>query len=301
MKHHTDFTSYPELFAQGASEVVSDGVNQVALWTENTPYHLGKQIATIGGCVLVESSDSVTLLNYVMEYLSEEGFSTIVAPMNGSTWLEHRVVTYSDGSPSFALEPNTPPHWIQIFREAGFETLSEYSSSRLEIGDPNPRFQKLERKLEQKGIVIRAMDPGRFEQDLSDIYDLSVESFQHNFLYTHLPKELFIGKYQQAKSMLDPELVLLAESSEGLAGFVFCYPDQVNPRTLIVKTLASSSQHGFSGIGNLLVETVQNIAKKKGYIHAIHALQFQDNSSLRITSRYNPTVIRKYALLAKYY
>ena len=298
MTHYTDATNYSELFALGASEVVTDGKNRVALWTQNTPKYNGGTIATIGGCELEDSQDSIKLLSYASQYLSEK-FTMVIGPMNGNTWLDYRLITYSDGSPLFALEPNTPPHWEKLFKLAGFETLSEYSSSSIELVKSSSSITRLQNKLNQKGIKIRPMNSEQFQQDLSSIYDLSVECFQKNFLYTDLPKESYMAKYQQVEAMLDPELILIAEKDGQPTGFVFCYPDQSNPQTLIVKTLASCPKKGFLGVGNLLVEAVHNIALEKGFTQAIHALQYMENSSLRITSRYNPKVMRKYELLVK--
>ena len=292
---------YQKLFQQGASEIIQSGNSHIALWTANTPLLNNQPIATIGGCQFFNHSDGVELLSYTTKFLSQR-FRSIVGPMNGNTWLDHRLVTFSDDSPSFLLEPNTSPEWFNIFQEAGFSTLSQYSSSRIELNiQTNIRYKKLYLRLQSKGVQIRPLKLDQFTQDLTAIYELSCDAFKNNFLYTKIPLHLFLEKYEMAKTYLDPDLILIAEKEGEAIGFVFCYPDLTIPETLIVKTLASHSEKSVSGIGNLLVDQVHQKAYNKGYRNAIHALQFNNNSSLKITSRYDPKVIRKYAIMVKSY
>ena len=296
--HHLDLeesSPYHPFFLQGASEVISYLDSFVALWTENTPELNGEPVATIGGCSFAPPQEGVALLAYAAEYL-QKSFQTVIGPMNGNTWLEHRLVTYSDSSPPFALEPCTPPEWAEVFQNAGFSVLSRYSSSRLTLGsERNEKLEKLALRLSHKGVQIRPLNPDRFTEDLSAIYDLSCTCFKENFLYTELPKSLFLSKYAASKSQLDPDLILLAEKDGELIGYVFCYPSSTE--TIVVKTLARHPERGVAGIGNVLVEQVQLKALSKGYQCAIHALQYEDNSSLKITSRYNSEVFRRYALM----
>jgi len=301
MNHHTltqnSEDKYKPFLLQGASEIITHYNSFVAVWTENTPLLDGSKIATIGGCHFSNAKEGVELLQYTANYLLRS-FSNVVGPMNGNTWLDHRLVTFSDGSPPFILEPSTPLDWVNIFQEAGFSILSRYSSSRIKLSSTkNEKLERLSHRLQSKGVSIRPLNPNTFQKDLSAIYELSSETFKHNFLYTDLAKSTFLEKYESSREHLDPELILLAEKDNELVGFVFCYPDPSG--TLIVKTLASHPSKGVAGIGNILVEQVQQVAYSKGYKQAIHALQFDDNSSLKITSRYDPDVLRRYALLAK--
>jgi len=292
--------AYETPFLQGATEVISDGINHLAVWTKNTPLYHDQPIATIGDCYFLDSKKSSKLLSYTADYL-KDSFSSIVGPMNGNTWLDHRLVTYSDGSPPFMLEPNTPQNWTQIFADAGFKILSSYSSSSIDITSVSQDTTKLESRFLKKGVSIRCLNSLEFTEDLKAIYRLSCISFKHNFLYTELAESLFIGKYDTAREHLDPDLILLAERNNTTVAFVFCYPDLSQPGTVIVKTLAADPRQHLPGIGNLLVAKVQERAKEKGYTKAIHALQFDNNSSLKITSRYQPSIIRRYALLARHF
>ena len=138
----------------------------------------------------------------------------------------------------------------------------------------------------KKGVHLRPINPTQFAHDLSAIFDLSLISFSNNFLYTPLPKKTFVEKYMTSREHIDPDLVILAERDSRLVGYIFCTPDHLatqhgKPPAVIVKTLAALPDRTLSGLGTVLVAKAQQIAKEKGYTEAIHAMQHENNSSLR--------------------
>jgi L-amino acid N-acyltransferase YncA len=110
--------------------------------------------------------------------------------------------------------------------------------------------------------------------------------------------------YGKVSHLVRPEHVWLAEASGALVGFVFCMPDALamergEAPDFIVKTLAVRPGRRMAGLGSLLVARAQRAAADSGFRHAIHALQHETNSSLRITDRCGGEVMRRYALYAR--
>jgi L-amino acid N-acyltransferase YncA len=68
---------------------------------------------------------------------------------------------------------------------------------------------------------------------------------------------------------------------------------------VIVKTLAVDPDARCAGLGSLLVDELHRIGLEKGYTEAIHALQHETNTSLKITGRHHGEVFRRYALFSK--
>ena len=85
-------------------------------------------------------------------------------------------------------------------------------------------------------MTIREIVPSRFEEELGRIHDVSVISFQENYLYTPLPREEFIGQYGAMRTQLRPELLLLAEQAGRTVGYVFAIPDFAEPTARGVQT-----------------------------------------------------------------
>ena len=294
----SDLTDHQKsTFAQGASYLLTRDEMQIAVWTENTPDHEGSKAITIGACLL-EAKSAVSFLEECINYIGDNHPGrSILGPMNGNTWMKHRLILETNHRGAFLMEPMEPESLLEIFERAGFEILSRYSSSVIDLRVEQTRFDKVERIVQRKGVGIRAIDMDDFESDLDKIYELSIAAFSSNFLYTPLPKEAFMYAYLSAKDNIDPEFVLLAFNGDQLIGFLFCLPD-ANPQTLIVKTLATCPEHRTVGLGTLLVAKAQQRAKEKGYTEAIHALQYESNSSLRISQRFNAHKFRTYGLMS---
>ncbi len=284
------------IFLQGASYILAENTLQLGVWVENTPLHESESSIAIGACELA-GADAVKFLKDCVSYLkSEHPGRSILGPMNGNTWMKHRLILESDGSLPFLLEPIEPDFMKEVFDEAGFTVLSRYSSSLIDLTATQPDFEKVERIISKQGISIRSLDEDHFVEDLKQIYDLSLSAFSNNFLYTPLPEAAFLNSYQSAREQTDTDLVLLAFKGDELIGFLFCLAD-TDPQTLIVKTLATKPSQRTTGLGTYLVAMAQQRAKDKGYTKAIHALQFESNSSLRISQRFDAKKFRTYGLM----
>lgn len=224
--------------------------------------------------------------------------------MNGNTWLKHRLVIESNGRDPFLMEPMEPEYFYDVYEAAGFSVLSRYSSSVIDLTKDQKNYDALGNRLKKQGIKLRNISVENFERDLGTIFDLSLISFANNFLYTPLSKKSFVSKYLSSQEHIDTDFVILAERNDELVGYVFCMPDLMAHQygkkpAMIVKTLAALPERSLAGLGTVLVAEAQQRAKKKGYTEAIHALQYESNSSLRISQRFDAVIFRRYALMLK--
>ncbi|MFT6864373.1 MAG: GNAT superfamily N-acetyltransferase [Akkermansiaceae bacterium] len=262
--------------------------NSLGLWWKHPPTYQGHKIGSFG---VPSSQNEITAAE---EYLSDQGCTLAITPMEGNTWRTHRAVVESDGSPPFLLEPTTPPETKNLLRDSGYHILARYSSSLIDLTETPPYISRIKTRLAQ--IKIRPLDLTKLADELRAIYQLSTRTFIENFLYTAISESEFLTQYLAFESHLIPNCAFLAEQDGQLVGFVFGYPDQTR---FIVKTLAVLPERRFAGLGTLLVERIQQQACKVGVPQAIHALQREDNQSLRISHRFNARVFRRYALFAK--
>jgi GNAT superfamily N-acetyltransferase len=284
------------IFMQGASYLLVQDDLQVGVWLEHTPDYAGASAVTIGACILEGIGASDFLKDCISHIRKMHPNRPILGPMNGNTWMKHRLIIESNQRPAFLMEPMEPASLIEVFKAAGFAILSQYSSSVIDLTEVQPSFERVEEIVAKQGIEIRPIDMENFESDLNRIYELSLAAFSNNFLYTPLPRQAFMQSYISMKDRIDPEFVLLAFKGEILIGFLFCMPD-LDPSVLIVKTLATSPDHRTTGLGTLLVAQVHQRAREKGYSEAIHALQYESNSSLRISQRFKAVRFRTYGLM----
>lgn len=328
MNHQTvDFSegpSYPELalrqgvlpFSETASEeerpdgrvFVIDENQEIAahaaLWWNDTPDLEGEKIGAIGGFTSIDEESAKAVLDKCAEILVSKGSSVIVGPMNGNTWRRHRFVTWSEGRPSYLLEPRNEAAYPGWWQAAGFSELSHYSSSLMPLDGQRALPEAVKRRLEKSGVTLRRLNPDCYDDELRLIHQISLASFSSNFLYTPLEEESFIQAYRKVRGYVDVDFVRIAVRDGHACGFVFGIPDlealqRGEKPALIVKTLAVDPAARCAGLGTWLVDEIHESAREKGYSEAIHALQHETNTSLKITGRHHGEVFRRYSLFHK--
>jgi len=289
----------------------SGGVTAWAsLWWRETPSLEGvsgknaRATGAIGGFGAKDEGSAIELLNAAVNRLRDAGCPIVVGPMNGSTWRSYRYVVESNGRGPFLLEPRNPPEYPSWWKAAGFSELAGYSSSLVPLDGRATVPDSLAPRLAANGVVIRDLDPGRFEAELESIYEVTLAGFSANFLYTPLAKDAFMSAYLKIREKVVPGFVRIAERDGKPCGYVFAVADleaagRGEEPALIIKTLTVDPASRCAGLGSLLVDEVQRRGYEAGFRDAIHALQYDDNNVLRITSRHGGTRFRRYALFSK--
>jgi GNAT superfamily N-acetyltransferase len=282
-----------------------DGRAEALLWWTQTPQLPGEKLGAVGGFQATSATAAAQVLARACERLQAEGCTLAVGPMNGNTWRSYRLVTDAGTEPPFLLEPTNPSEWPAWWRAAGFEPLAEYySTAAVDLARHDGRLTSVAARMAAAGVSVRTIDPTHFEEELGRIYDVSVVSFQENYLYTPLPREEFVAQYRTMQSKMQPELVLLAEHAGRPVGYVFAMPDLAQAQrgepvtTFIVKTLAVLPGRTYAGLGALLLDAVHRAAQRLGFTRAIHALMHETNKSRNLSAHY-ATTIRRYTLFAR--
>lgn len=283
-----------------------EGGAEVSLWWTQVPRLEGERLGVIGRFSADTGADATAVLARACEELKARGCTLAVGPMNRNTWRSYRLVTDAGDEPPFLLEPVNPPEWPAWWRAAGFGPLAEYYSSATDdLTTRDERVDGVAARMKAAGVTVRPMDVARFEEELVKIYDVSVVSFEANYLYTPLPKEAFLAQYRAMRDKVRPELVLLAEDAEGRpVGYVFAVPDYAQAArgetvtTVIVKTLAVLPGRRCAGLGAWLLAEVHAAAQAAGFTRAIHALMHETNKSRNLSAHYAKT-IRRYTLCSK--
>lgn len=279
-------------------------IAHAAVWWKESPEMEGHDLGAIGGFSADDEKSAKILLDASCDFLKQQGCTIAVGPMNGNTWRKYRFVVESDDHPPFLMEPEQPADYPLWWHASGFHELARYSSSLMPLPAPRSTSDAVGERLIKNGIHIRSLNPEQYESELKAIYEISIKSFSANFLYTPLEEQAFIGSYLKVREFIDPRFVLIAERDGVPCGFVFGIPDlnaiQAGRKpALIVKTLAVDPQSRCGGLGGLLVDEIQQAATDAGYTQSIHALQYEKNTSLKITQRNAGRKFRQYALFQK--
>lgn len=247
--------------------------------------------ATIGGFTCKTIDAGVQILDQALVYVRQNGQRRILGPMDGDTWHSYRVVTQSDNSPTFLLEPTAQPEVLQVLQIAGFKEISSYFSARV------PLAQTAQTPLNAPNeFKIETWNGEQPEKLFEQVYDLSTSAFSKNAFYKPITRDAFMAMYMPMVPMLKPELIFFARRpDQSLAGFLFGTPNYAEgpkPNNAILKTYASLTK----GAGQHLAYAFRRTAAALGYISAIHALIHDDNLSAVRSASEGADIFRRYGL-----
>jgi GNAT superfamily N-acetyltransferase len=237
----------------------------------------------IGCFEMIDKVSGKRQLEGYIQQLKDAGHQQIIAPVNGDTWHQYRLVTWSNGGPAFPFEPQNPLWYNEVYEELGFKPLMKYRSDKFNINNIKP--------IENQDLAFIIRD--FCDTDLRLIYDISLQSFDENFLYNDITFEEFAKLYKPILPMIDRELVVIAEVEGVPAGFMFSF---IAGDTQILKSMAVLPEFRSRGVGAKLINHVLLAGKGKGAKIAIAALMSDGNNSMNIISKYDSEQIREYTL-----
>ena len=269
-----------------------------SLWWRATPLHRGRRTGFIG---TVESSDDdalVALLARAADRLREAGCEVAAGPLDGDTWHRYRLVTATDDTPPFPLEPYSRLAAVAPWRRAGFVPLETYASYRDDaLAERDPRVPALQARIHAAGVTVRALDLDCFDDELAQIHALALRGFADAPLFAPIGLDAFAALYRPLAPLLDPRLCPVAECDRRIVGVLFALRDARAPHVVVLKTVVRDTQRRFAGLGFVLTDAARAGAHALGATRAISALQHDGSVARSLASRAVP--FRRYAVLAK--
>ena len=281
------------------------------LW-HNRPDYKRRRTSYIGNVNIHEKyrKDEEQLFNKIFEELKKEGIETIIGPLNGTTWNTYRYVTEKGSRRQFLLEPWNEDYSVSLFEKLGFKPLAGYISTVMEGMDSdgrrnlNKKIEKLKKFDYYKDIKVESAENKDLLTVLNKVYDLTVEAFKNNFLYSGLEREIFLKMYMSYEDKIIKKFFKMLYLGDELIGYVFGIPDYAELGykgkidTIILKTIAVSPIYNGKGMGYILINSLVEEAEKEGYENVIYALMHQSNVSKNIGLLLG-NMLRKYTLFIK--
>ena len=317
MKNNISQEESQKIVIERPSEIVifTDENNNIGgslhLW-HNRPDYNGRKTSYIGNVNIYEKyrKDEEQLFNKVFEELKKEGIEIIIGPLNGTTWNTYRYVTEKGSRRQFLLEPWNEDYSVSLFEKLGFKPLAGYISTVMEGMDSdgrrnlNKKIEKLKKFDYYKDIKVESAENKDLLTVLNKVYDLTVEAFKNNFLYSELEREIFLKMYMSYEDKIIKKFFKMLYLGDELIGYVFGIPDYAELGykgkidTIILKTIAVSPIYNGKGMGYILINSLVEEAEKEGYENVIYALMHQSNVSKNIGLLLG-NMLRKYTLFIK--
>jgi hypothetical protein len=276
---------------------------RLALYKNPHLRYKGKNTFCIGNYECVNNPDaSKKIITHAIEEAKKLGAEYIIGPMNGSTWDAYRFSTHHD-EPSFFLEPYQHLYYNDQFIASGFEVIGKYFSSiDKDLLYDQPAVLQKTKEFKEMGVVFRNININKYKEELEKLYPFLLEAFKTNFLYTPISKDAFLKKYLESEKIIDPEFVIIAEDEEGNpVGLFFCVKDLLNKKekSMVVKTLARHPDKKWKGLGHVIGNEITKRCVQQGYSSMIHALIYEQGTSLDLSKNYSGKVYKNYVLYGK--
>jgi len=271
---------------------------RASLWHRGTPLHDGRRVGFVGDVEARDDDALAALLHGAAAQLRAAGCELVVGPVDGDTWHRYRLVTWSDGTPPFALEPFSPLETSAAWKRAGFAPLETYASYRDDaLAERDPRVPVLAARLRDTGVTLRALDLDRFDDELAQIHALALRGFRDAPLFAPIGFDAFAALYRPLAPMLDPRLCPIAELNGRIAAALFAIRDPRAPETVVLKTVVRDADRRLAGVGFVLTDAARSAAHALGATRAISALQHDGSVARSLAGR--AVVFRRYAVFSK--
>jgi hypothetical protein len=281
-----------------------------AWWRNRLPCD-GHRVGVIGHFGASDQDAAGQLLRRACRSLQEAGCSLAIGPMDGDTWGRYRFVTEWGTASAFWPEPNHPRSWPNHFRQEGFQPCTHYFSAiNTRLTRRDPRLPRVTSRLSEIGVAMRPLRRDARDQDLRSMRRVVHGAFLQNPFYTELSEQDFLDRHRHLDQCIPLDFVWIAEHDGHPIGFVFAYPDPCEKQrtgrveTVVVKTLATlpsragPSRRLYAGLGQWMLEQIQQQAHQRGFTRVIHALVRDVPHLRRISERYAQPM-RRYTLFAK--
>lgn len=271
-----------------------------SLFTPSNLNYQDRKVAYIGHYECVENERiSIELINLAKEKAKEAGAEYLIGPMDGSTWHTYRFATDYD-NPLFLTENHHHLYYTEQFEKAGFKPIVKYVSQikdNLSINEE--KTAAIEEKFRSQGIIFRHIHMDTYEDEMYRVCEFCQEAFKRNVLFTPIDPKIFVAKYRNLSSVIDPEFVQIAENGQGkIVGLQLSVPNHYAPEKhqLISKTTARAPQSQYKGVAHVLHEKMVKKAIEKGYTSVIHAFMFENNRSRVVSDAMGFKPYRTYQL-----
>lgn len=171
---------------------------------------------------------SRSLFDKVKDWARAHGMNTLRGPMNPSTNYECGLLVEGFDDPPQVMMTYNPPYYIKLFEAEGLvknKDLLAYTITG-EIDQIPARIRRHAEKLEKNSAVkLRSVRVADWQSEVEKIRGIYNDAWESNWGFVPMNDEEFSHMAKDMKSVVDPELLLIAEVHGEPAAFGLALPD----------------------------------------------------------------------------
>jgi len=248
---------------------------------------------------------AAALFDRAQEWVRARGKDTLRGPMNFSTNDDCGSLVDGFSTPPTIMMPHNPAYHAGLYERAGFRKEKDLLAYWIDHDNPPERLVRgVELIRKRKAIVTRSMDMKRFQQEVDLIREIYNSAWDRNWGFVPMSQAEIEHMAKQLKPVVDPELVVFAESAGKPIAFALALPDfnvalkhmggEILPFGIFamlywkrkihhcrVLTLGIKPGYRASGIDALLIHEMFVRARKQGYPGGEFSWILEDNLAMR--------------------
>jgi hypothetical protein len=243
------------------------------------------------------------LLEQAESWFREKAISKILGPVCLSTWFPYRLQMEEFQGHVFSWEPHTPGEYAKLLSAQGYHSDIRYSSYCVkDLLSIQTAVNRWETTTLAEGFSFKTLKPEELVSNMRVLHELTLETFQGNFLFETLPFRGFAKLYQAGQSLQGAKVFvdLVYGPDSAPAGFML---SQVEDGHLVLKTMGILKQFRRHGLAFALASRAIRAGIDMHCDKLVGALVFEGGKStnwwLELTRPGQPVWEHKYALFSK--
>lgn len=167
-----------------------------------------------------------SLLDKVSETLKKENLELIRGPMNFSTNEECGFLFEGYDEHPMLMTPYNPPYYNDLIEKYGMKKCKDLYAFIVDIPEELPeKIKRVSQIAFKRGITVRPFNKKRFRHDLVIFKDIYNSAWKKNWGFIPITDEELFYLGESLKTILIPDLTLIAEKDGKPIGFMGLVPD----------------------------------------------------------------------------
>jgi GNAT superfamily N-acetyltransferase len=287
-------------------------------------YH-GEKTGFFGFFECVNSQDAASLLlSKVAEELKAEGMHTMRGPTSFSTNEECGLLIEGFDKPPMLMTPYNPPYYADLIEGFGLRKVKDLYAYIYKVGESLPeKMLRAASFAERRGVAVRPIRKVNFGAEMMAFKEVYNSAWADNWGFVPLTDEEIGFKGKLLKSIVVPELTLIAEAGGETVGFLGLLPDmnrvlsrmrgKLNPVTILkalyysrkvrdlrLLLLGIKPSHRTRGVDALLYREAFKAARNLGYRRVEFSWILEDNEAMiRVIELLDCALYKKFRIYEK--
>jgi len=168
------------------------------------------------------------LLRTAERWVARRGMRRILGPMNFSTNEECGLLVEGFHAPPMIMMPYNHPYAARLMEAARYtkaKDLLAYLLDATKSATPERLIRGVARLQEHHAVTIRPINLRRFQQEVSLLLQVYNSAWERNWGFVPLTKEEIDALAHQLRLIGNPNLCLIAETTDEAVGFALALPD----------------------------------------------------------------------------